>query len=102
MVHGLLRTVGIVNLQTIALSHHIVAHGLEGLGRLLGKHRYRSLVTVNAGADEIIGAVVADFQDGIRHGIGKQDEVAAVVSGRNFSGFFAGRQYTYEGCSDDK
>ena len=39
------------------------------------------LVAVDAGSDEVVGAEIADFEDGVGDGIGEVDELAAVVGG---------------------
>ena len=82
MVHGHLRAVGVPDFEAIAERHRLVAHGLERLCGLAGHQRDRFLVSVHARAHEIEGAVVADFQDDIRHDVGQHDEPAGIVRPR--------------------
>ena len=69
-----LRTVCVVYFQAEALFHDIVADFLERFGGLDCQQRRGPFIAVNAVADEIVGRVVADFQYGVRHGLGKSHE----------------------------
>ena len=79
VVDALLRTVGIVDFQAVALLHHVVAHCPECLGGLPCEQGRGLLVAVDALSHEIVGAVVANLQDGIGHGVGQGDELAVVL-----------------------
>ena len=79
VVDGFLRTVGIVDFQTVALSHDVVAHGSQGLCSLPGEQGRRLLVAVDALAHEVVRAEVTYLEDGIGNGIGQGDELAVVV-----------------------
>ena len=68
VVHGFLRAVGVVDLQTVALTDDVIAHGLQRLGGFLGQQGDGLFVAVDAGADEIVGAVVAYLQNGVGDG----------------------------------
>lgn len=74
MVHGALRTVGVVNLQAIAPGYEFIAHFPERGSRLTGKQRCRLEISVDTGSHEIAGSVVADFKDRIRNGVGQGHE----------------------------
>ena len=69
MVHAALRTVGVVNLEPVALRFYIVTDRLQGLRSLLGEQRSRGLVPVNALTHKVIRAKIADFQNYVRHHI---------------------------------
>ena len=91
VVDGALRAVSVVDLEAVALGHDVVADGAQAVGGLAGEQGGGLLVAVDAGADEVVGAVVADFQDGVGHGVGEVDEVARVVWFRRGVVFAAGR-----------
>ena len=88
VVDTLLRAVGIVDLQAVALRHHVVTHLSQGLGSLLGQQGRRLLVAVDAGTYEIVRAEVAYLKDGIGHGISQGDKLAAVIGSTDDSGLF--------------
>ncbi len=83
VVYTHLRTVGVIDLQPIALRLHIVADGTEGLGCLFRQQGGGLQITVHARAHEIIGAVIADLEDSVWHHIGDVCKLAAVISGRH-------------------
>ena len=86
VVHGLLRTVGIVDFQPVALFHHVVADGAQAVGGHTGEQGDGGLVAVDAGAHEVVGAEVADFENGIGHGVRQIDKLAVVL--RRYLFFF--------------
>ena len=107
VVNALLRTVGIVDFQAVALLSHVVAHLLQCCCGLLGKQGRGLLVAVDALAHEVVGAEVAYLQYGVGHGIGKGDELAAVVGGTEGSlvvavGAACEQCYAAAHCQDGK
>jgi hypothetical protein len=42
-------------------------------------------ISVNAGANEVVGAIIADFEDGVRHHVGDGDELASVLSRKHLN-----------------
>ena len=92
VVYSHLRAVGIVDFQAVALGLDVVADGTEAVGGAARKQRRGLQVAVDAGADEIVGAVVADFEDGVGHHIGDGDEVRCQLFGRDYRFFLAGRK----------
>ena len=86
VVYGALRPVGVENLDAVALGHQIVAHLLECGGGLFGKQGGGLLIAVYAFSNEIIGAEIADFQNGVRHHIGDVDELLLGAAGRKDDG----------------
>ena len=81
MVDALLRTVGVVNLEAVTLAHDVVAHGLEGCGGFLCQQGRRRKIAVDAAADKVVGAVVADLEDCVRDYVSDGDKAAAVFGG---------------------
>jgi len=75
VVDSLLRTVGVVNLQAVALLHEVVTDGLEAVGSLAREKCRGLLVAVDAGTHKVIGAEVTDFEDDIGHHIGNVDKI---------------------------
>ena len=75
VVHCHLRTVGVVDFKSIAPAHQVVADGAEAVRRGAGKKRRRSKVTVNPVAHEVIGAEIADLQDGVGDGLSYRHEI---------------------------
>ena len=82
MVDGTLRPVSVKYLQAIALFQEVVAHGTEAVGSLAGEQGDRFLIAVHASTNEIIGAVITYFQDGIGNDVGKVHKLAGIISGR--------------------
>ena len=80
VIDGLLRAIGIIDLQAVALCFHVVARLLQGCSGLLGQEGCRLLVPIDTSTHEIIGAEVAYLQDSIGHGIRQGYKLAAVVS----------------------
>ena len=68
---------GIIDLQAIALGFHIVANGPKAIGRLMGKQSRGLQIAVDAGFHEIIGAKIADLEDGIGHSIRQGNRLTA-------------------------
>ena len=83
MVDTFLRTISIIDLQAIALSFHIVAYGPEAVGRLTGKQGRGLQIAVDAGSHEIIGAKIADLEDGIGHSIRQGNKLTGIIGWRN-------------------
>ena len=79
VVYCPLGTIGIVNLQTVALCHDVVADGMQTVGSLTGQQCRRLLVTVDALSHEVIGAEVSYFQNRIRHDVCQCYKPTAVV-----------------------
>ena len=79
MVNTFLRTVGVVDFQSVALPDDVVADGTEAIGGSFGEQRGGLLIAVDAGANEVVGAVVADFEYGVGYGIGKGYKLAGII-----------------------
>ena len=82
MVNGTLRTIGVKYLQAIALFHKVVTHSTEAVGSLAGEQGDWFLIAIHAGTNEVIGAVITYFQDGIGNDVGKVHKLAGIISGR--------------------
>ena len=78
MVNGHLRTIGIVDFQTVALFLQLVTDDTEAVGGTTGEQCGRFHVTVDAGTDEIEGAIVADLENSIRNHFRNHHKVAGV------------------------
>lgn len=87
MVHGTLRTVGVVYFDFVSFFAELIAGFAQRGGGLLGDEGHGLLVPVDARAHEIVGAVVADFQDSIGNGVGEQTETV----GHGFEPSLVGR-----------
>ena len=83
MINGGLRTIGIPYLETEALLSQLVASRFERIGGLPGHQCNRLFIAVNTGSHEVIGAVIADFQYGIRDYVGDIDELGFVLGGKH-------------------
>ena len=81
VIHSHLRAVGIEDFQPVAQFHHFLAHGLQTVRSLPGNQCDRFLIATDTLTHEVVGAEVADFQDGIGHHIGEVHE-GAVILGR--------------------
>ena len=97
VVHALLRTVGIIDLQTIAQGLHVVAHGTQAVGSHTGEQGRRLLVAVDATAHEIVGAEIAYLEDGIGHHIGEGHKLAVVVGRADLGPWLARGEARHEG-----
>ena len=86
VVDTLLRAVGIIYLQPIALRHHVITHLLQCFGSLLGQQSSRLLITVDTGSHEVIRTIVAYLQNSIWHGICQSHKLAAVIGRTNHRG----------------
>ena len=105
MVNTLLRTVGIVNLQTVALLNDIVAHCFQTIGSLLGKQCRRFLIAVNTATHEVISTEVTDFQDDIGHHVSDGYKLTAIVSRTHYGillTILGASEYTYTTNDDDE
>ena len=51
----------------------------QGCGSLPGQERHRLLITIDPIPDKIVGGVIPDFQDGIRHRITEQHEIRRII-----------------------
>ena len=80
VVDGLLWTVGIVNLQAVALFHDVVAHGTQAVCRPFRQQRCRLFVAVNALAYKVICSEIANLQNGIGHRIRQRHKLTCIVS----------------------
>ena len=100
MVHGALRTVGIIDLEAVSQSLALLADGAKAVRRFTGHHDYRCMVSVDPFADEVIGAVIAHFQYDVRNNLPNFYEIAGV---HRRTGFLAapGKQ-GQDGCQQDK
>ena len=78
--YGLLRAVGIIYLQSVALCLHVVADCLQRVGSRLGQKRNGLFVTVNALTCEVVGAEIAYFENDVRHHVRQRHKLAVVVS----------------------
>ena len=79
VVYALLRTIGIVDFQAESLLAQVIADGTQAVA---GPLRYQGrwfLIAIDALSHEIIGAIVANLQNGIGHGIGEHHELTGVV-----------------------
>ena len=101
VVDALLRTVGIVDFQAIALLDNIVADGLQTVSSLTGEQSGGFLVAVDAASHKIVGAKVADFQNHVGHDVGKCHKLAGIV-GRNDGGVLFGAGGQHAGAAEDE
>lgn len=85
MVHGALRTVGVVYFDFVSFFAELIAGFAQRGGGLLGDEGHGFLVPVNARAHEVVGAVISDFQDSVGDGVGEEAET---VRQRFKIGFF--------------
>ena len=69
MVHGALGPVRIVNLEPVSLGHYVVTHFLERGGGLRSEQGRGLQIAVYPLSHKVVGAVIADFQDGVRNGL---------------------------------
>ena len=83
MVHTLLRPIGIVNLQTVALGYYVIANLLQTVSGRPGEQGCRFLVAVNASSHEIVRTVIAYLQNNVRYNIGQSYKLNAVFCGIN-------------------
>ena len=67
MVHCHLRAIGVVNLQPVAHLDNVVADSLEAVGGSFCEKGGRLEISVDPVSHEIIGSVVTDLQDSVRH-----------------------------------
>ncbi len=86
MVDGLLGAIGIVDFQPVALLAQVVADGAETVGSLLRKQGRGLQIAVDTLAHEVVGAEIANLEDGVGHGISQGDKLTAVVGGRHCHG----------------
>ena len=77
VVNGGLRTVGVVDLDAVAHGEEFVAYGFEAVGCDPGKESSGFVVAVDAAADEVVGAMVAYFENGVGDDVGDADEVGS-------------------------
>ena len=70
VVNGHLWTISVVDFQAVAQLDDIVTNSAEAVGCLFGEQGSWFQIAVNAVAHEVVGAEVADFQNGIGHDIG--------------------------------
>ena len=80
VVNALLRTIGIVDLQAIALCFDVIAHGFQTVSSLTGEQRCRFFITVDTSSHKIVRAEVTDFQNHIRYHVGNGYKLAGIVS----------------------
>ena len=83
VVNGHLRTVGVVDFQTVALLFQLVTDGAEAVGSLAREQCGGLQVSIDTAANEVVGAVVADFKENIRHYIGNHYKVAGIIGGNH-------------------
>ena len=76
-----LRTIGVIDLQTVALRHHVVRHRLQSRRRFPRHQHAWRFVAVDPVADEIVGGIVANFQNHVGHGFRQFHEPGRIVGG---------------------
>ena len=74
MVNRTLWTVSIVDFQSVTQFLEVIAHGTKTIRRTTGKQCGGLFVAINAGAHEVVSAVIANFENGIRHCIRQIDK----------------------------
>ena len=74
-IDGHLRTVGIEDLEQVALLLEVIAHELEAVGSLACQIGHGAFVAGDALAHEIIGCIITDLLDDVGADIGQEDEV---------------------------
>ena len=79
MVNGALRAVSVENFEAVALLQQLIADGTQTIGGLTGEQCRGFKITIYARANEIIGAVIADFENGIGHHISNHHKTARIV-----------------------
>ena len=79
VVYSALWTISVINLEAVALSLELVAHGLQCLSGTASEQCGGFLISVDARAHEVVGAMIANLEDSIGHHVGDVDKVAIVV-----------------------
>jgi len=74
MVDRPLGTVGVEDFQAVALCFDIIAHRLQRFGGPHGEQSGRLVIAVDAVSHEVIGRVITDFENDIRHGLRNMHE----------------------------
>ena len=74
--------VSIIDLQTISLLNQVIAHLLQSLGSFLRQKRNRLLIAVDPVTDKVIGGIVTDLQNRIRHGFTEQNKIRGIIGER--------------------
>ncbi len=74
-IDGHLRTVGIEDLEQVALLLEVVAHELKAVGSLACQIGHGAFVAGDALAHEIIGSIITDLLDDVGADVGQEDEV---------------------------
>ena len=101
MVNRALRTVGVPNLETVAVCLQFIVYRLERIGSLTCHQCQRTFVAVDTRTDEVVGTVIANLEDDIGYHFCHFYEVRTVIN--RFAGLFSlaiasgQRQYRQEG-----
>ena len=75
MGNGLLRTVGVIYLDPVTQSLHIVADSLETISSLPGHQCSRCFIAVNPASNKVIGTEISYLQNHIGHNLGDLHEI---------------------------
>ena len=78
VVHSPLGTVGIIDLDAVAVLPEVIAHGTQAVGGLACHQRNGLQVAVDARSHKVVGAEVAYFEDSIGDDVGEGDKLARV------------------------
>ncbi len=78
VVHAALGTIGVIDLDAIAVTPEVVARGTQAVGSLTGHQRHGLLIAVDPCTHKVVGAEIADFEDGIGDDIGNVDKLARI------------------------
>ena len=79
MGHCLLRPVSIKDLQPVSPGQQIITDLPQCSSCLPGQERNGLLITIDPITDKIVGGVIPDFQDDIRHCIAEQHEIRRII-----------------------
>ena len=79
VIHRFLGAIGVINFQTIALRHQVVAHHTQAVGSLTGDKGSGLHIAIDSTTNEIVGAIVANFKNGIGHRVGNVNKLATVI-----------------------
>ena len=95
MVDGTLGTVGVIDFDAVPLLDELVADSLQAVGGFLCHQGRGLLVTVNPGADEVVGTEITYLQNGIRHHVGDIHKTGRTLldGSEDFLGPIAGNRH---------
>ena len=78
VVHATLRTVGIINLQAIAVTLQVIAGSPQAVGRHTRHQCHGLLISVNPRPHKVVGTVITYLKDRVGHHIGNAHKTAPI------------------------